>query len=545
MNLPMPSLTKAPNGDWFARKVIPANLRQAYAVAHGVSREARFRMPGSASEGEAKRAYGEWLADVEGRVAALRATANGTPITLSQRDLYALADQWYLWFVGQHEMEPGRADQWEERYERYEDVLEADGTVGHPDEDDRAPTGMGHRRRIRARLTELSRLPSFLAQRGTVLSTETLDALLDEALPGEFVAALARLRKLTLGDYSPDERPQRFPNAPQRVPSPAGVKLAGWTSWEAFAAWVNEADPQPSTVNRWRGVFKHLDEFLGHRDVALVIGEDAVAWKDKLVAGRAAGPRTIRDIWLTAARTVFNYVKAQKKIAENPFSGVKVAGSRNTQPKGEFKDEDAVAILRATSVPRSPRISAHLRAAVRWVPWLCAYTGSRPGEMTQLRKEDVEQHKGGFWLLRIRADAGTVKGQIDRTVVLHEHLEAQGFLAFVQQAAPGPLFYGPSRKQAREPDPLNPARAPYVVVRQKLADWVRNDVGVKDAGVSPNHAWRHTFKRRAARAGIEQRIRDAFCGHSDGRVGAIYETPTVEDLAEAIKKFPRYEIAAV
>jgi integrase len=28
-------------------------------------------------------------------------------------------------------------------------------------------------------------------------------------------------------------------------------------------------------------------------------------------------------------------------------------------------------------------------AARRWVPWLCAYTGARPGEMTQLRGRDV------------------------------------------------------------------------------------------------------------------------------------------------------------
>lgn len=67
---------------------------------------------------------------------------------------------------------------------------------------------------------------------------------------------------------------------------------------------------------------------------------------------------------------------------------------------------------------------------------------------------------------------------------------------------------------------------------------------MKDTGVSPNHAWRHTFKRRAARAKIEQRIRDAFCGHSEGRVGASYETPSIEDLAEAIGRFPRYPVDA-
>jgi hypothetical protein len=60
--------------------------------------------------------------------------------------------------------------------------------------------------------------------------------------------------------------------------------------------------------------------------------------------------------------------------------------------------------------------------------------------------------------------------------------------------------------------------------------------------VRPTHAWRHTFKRRAARAGIEKGIRDAICGHTPRAVGDQYETPTVADMAEALKKFPRYEI---
>jgi integrase len=293
-------------------------------------------------------------------------------------------------------------------------------------------------------------------------------------------------------------------------------------------------------VNRWRGVFDHLNKHLDGRDVALVTDEDAVAWKDKLIGGGASG-RTINEIWLTAASRIFSWVKSQKKITSNPFEGLKVAVAKAGPTKTEFRDEDVEIILKAALVPGSPRVSPYLRAAIRWVPWLCAYTGSRAGEMAQLRKEDVEQHKDGFWMVHIRGEAGTVKGSVDRTVVLHEHLVEQGFTDFVQKADSGPLFYETKSKRTKVEDPLNPVRPPYVIVRQKVADWVRN-LGVTDKGVSPNHAWRHTFKRRAARAKIEQRLRDAFCGHSAGHVGAIYELPTVEDLAEAIKTFPRYPV---
>jgi len=54
----------------------------------------------------------------------------------------------------------------------------------------------------------------------------------------------------------------------------------------------------------------------------------------------------------------------------------------------------------------------------------------------------------------------------------------------------------------------------------------------------------HTFKRRAARAGIEANVRDAICGHSPRAVADQYETPTVADMAEALKKFPRYDVGS-
>lgn len=537
----MPVLTRAPNGDHFSRKAIPADVRDEYAAAYGIRREALFRLPGSASAGQATTAWAAWLDEVQGRINRLRAAKTGAPLAPSTRELRAMSERWYHWFISRHEDEPGSVEQWQHASDQMRDVWESGFSgMGDPDAEDGESVSAVHRLRIRATLTELSELVPFLSAEGVSLAPEAEGELLDKLLPREFGLALSRLMRLAEGSTEADtNHPVNVPtNRPQ-----AGLKLAGWTAWDAFAAWVKEAQPRPSTVNRWRGVFRNLDAFLAGRDISQVSGEDAVAWKDALVAGDA-GPRTIRDIWLTAARTVFNYCKAQKKIAANPFEGVMVAGSRTHQPKGEFREEDALAILKATLLPRSPRISPYLRAAVRWVPWLCAYTGSRPGEMTQLRREDVEQHREGFWMAHIRSEAGTVKGQVDRTVVLHDDLIAQGFLGFVAQAAAGPLFYGPSRAEAKAVDPLNPPRPPYVITRQKLADWVRNEVGIKDTGVSPNHAWRHTFKRRAARAKIELRIRDAFCGHRDPRVGAIYETPTVEDLAEAIKVFPRYEIDA-
>lgn len=157
--------------------------------------------------------------------------------------------------------------------------------------------------------------------------------------------------------------------------------------------------------------------------------------------------------------------------------------------------------------------------------------------MTQLRKEDFTQHKEGFWVIRITPDAGNVKGNVYREVPIHEHLIEQGLLDFVAESDDGPLFHDGTK--AKNIDPLKPPRPAHVIARSKLGEWVRKQ-GVDDKRISPNHAWRHTFKRHAARAGLEPRIRDAICGHREASVGALYETPTIEDLAKAIVQFPKY-----
>src|SRR5690606_3299979 len=122
--------------------------------------------------------------------------------------------------------------------------------------------------------------------------------------------------------------------------------------------WVNERQPAVSTVNRWRAVFMDLNAFLEKRDIALMTDDDAVAWKDKLAATEGLGGRTVNEIWLTGARTVFNWVKKQKKITANPLDDVKVAVARSGPTRGKFQEEDADTILKATFIPLGPRTSA-------------------------------------------------------------------------------------------------------------------------------------------------------------------------------------------
>jgi len=73
MALRMAALNRVKDGRWFARKVIPEDVCQEYAQLYGARREAHLKLPGETPHNEAKAQKGEWEAEVETRIATLRA----------------------------------------------------------------------------------------------------------------------------------------------------------------------------------------------------------------------------------------------------------------------------------------------------------------------------------------------------------------------------------------------------------------------------------------------------------------------------------------
>ena len=109
-----------------------------------------------------------------------------------------------------------------------------------------------------------------------------------------------------------------------------------------------------------------------------------------------------------------------------------------------FTDEEVRTILNASlqySKPATPTERTR-----RWVPWLCAYSGARPGEMTQLRGSDIEA-RDEMYVMKITPEAGTIKNGKIRVVPLHEHIIAQGFIEMVKQIGKGALFYNDATPQ--------------------------------------------------------------------------------------------------
>lgn len=542
----MTSLSRATNGDWFARKRIPHDVRSAYERAHGKRQEERFRRTASLSQGAATQAFRDWDAEVISRIETLRAKAHGKgEPALTPRQAHALAGVWYAWFIAQYEEDPGTTEEWDFVADEYESVCrrfrssDAHTDLLRADE----PRPAAEREAIHGVLTRRANIERFLRERDRLLGDAAMGALLD-VLEVEFLAAIRLLRRRAEGDWSRDTRPAKFPDL-TAVPIQSSrmlVEPSGLTVWGAFEYWIEGRKPAAASINRWRAVFVNLREQFAERDAATITADEAQQWADGLSnAERSA--HVAHEVWLRAGRVIFGWAVERKRLRANPFADVSIALPKRP-PKlreREFKDEEWRTILKATLAPPPLRMEPHNVAARRWVPWICAYTGARPGEACQLRTGDIRQHGNGFWYLRITPEAGTVKGNEAREVPLHPHLVEQGLIAFVQGHPPGPLFYSSGARRKSNDDPANPVRGRWIKSRDKLGGWVRS-LGVNDPGISPNHAWRHTFKRRAARAGIERRFRFAMCGHATKEEGDGYETPTLEDLAAEITKLPRYQV---
>jgi len=354
--------------------------------------------------------------------------------------------------------------------------------------------------------------------------------------------ALDALERNAAGDYSPDPKAARFPRWEPSADSVSDTRRAPITVTGLLEDWWQEAQAsgrKPSTYDSYKTAVIALIGFLKHDDASRVAPEDLVRFKQHLLTtprlstGRPASAKTIKHSYLAGLKAVFGWAAANYKLPSNPVSGITLKLGKGPKLRSKsFSEAEAQAILKATLKPSPSKTLPQTAVAMRWVPWLCAYTGARVGEMCQLRKQDLKQ-KDGVWVIHITPEAGTVKTNEARDVPLHPHLIEQGFGEFVHKAKPGPLFV----RSGKGGNLLGRVRG----LKNRLAVFTRKII--KDPNVAPNHGWRHRFKTVGREAGIPPSILDAIQGHATRSVADAYGETTVKAMAAAIEKFPRIEVS--
>ncbi|HVV40380.1 MAG TPA: DUF6538 domain-containing protein [Nitrobacter sp.] len=330
------------------------------------------------------------------------------------------------------------------------------------------------------------------------------------------------------GNYSPDNGANRFPalqlDAPKgQAAVTVAELLAGW-ELESRAAGVTD-----KTVSEYKSVLTRFVAFIEHDDATRITPHDVIRWKDKRLAdGRSS--KTVKDVDLSAMKSVFGWGVRNHKLPSNPAQGVtlKIGKKVNERGKG-FTDDEAEAILRA-ALDHHGTAQEHskMAAAKRWLPWLCAYTGARIGEVAQLRREDVRRECDHF-VAKITPEAGPVKNKEAREVPLHPHLIELGFIDFVTSSTKGYLFL----TLAKDDEVQGKLRT----LKNRLAEFGR--AIVSDKRVAPNHGWRHRFITMCRKYRLDPEKRRMITGHAGKGIDErVYGDPA--GLYAEVCKLPRY-----
>lgn len=377
--------------------------------------------------------------------------------------------------------------------------------------------------------------------RGSTASmSETVQAARDLIRHAEYATTLANERRMVAEVQASEARTLV---AAQPVSAPSPTSNADAAIMGLFDGYIAERQPSASTVRSWRPIMAHLIRTLGHDDGSRVTPVDMIRWKNVLLSETDAegavsrSARTVADVYLASVKVVFGWAVDNLRIPSNPAASVKVRVPKTAKLREPgFTDAEALTILRAAMVPPTSNLAPANALARRWVPWLCAYTGARVNEIGQLRGQDVRQ-TDGVWTIRITPEAGTTKNNAARIVPIHEHLIAQGFLDVAKANGAGHLFFDPS--QQRKPGVES---RQYKKVGERLAAWVRLDLGITDKEVMPNHGWRHMFKTNARRCRMDHAAMDRLQGHAAKTEGDKYGYFPMETLAAEIGKLPRFSI---
>jgi integrase len=383
---------------------------------------------------------------------------------------------------------------------------------------------------------EPDRTPGRQKAISRVVERRGLASWIERAIPhqlsrGQMAALLESLEALLLSaDQSVLSTAPRAPSLATSV-TLTGILDGWWTEAKATGR-------KPSTHESYRNTVAGFVAFLGHDDAKRVTPEDVVRFKDHRLAsinprtGKPISAKTVKDSDLSGLKTLFGWAVSNRKLTSNPVTGITIKLGKPQKLRGKgLTEEEVKAILSAASKVSRGGESAATFAAKRWVPFLAAYTGARVGELAQLRKQDATR-EGEHWVLLLTPEAGTIKTNEARKVVLHSHLIDLGFPAFLRAAPPGHLFLKP----AKDGDVLGPLQG----LKNRLSEFVRTVI--TDPNVAPMHGFRHRFKTIGLEAGISTRVLDAIQGHAARTAGDSYGDVTVKAMAMAMERIPRVQV---
>ena len=458
------------------------------------------------------------FADVQSQLQSYWDAARQGAVQLSFKQVCALAGEVYRETLRDREENPGSPDDWQFlRYQmadamRWFEGNDEDGTPPNPKQGEVA-------------VSKLASIDHFLAVRGIKLTPAGYRAFAEQA-GGALYRAYSLLERRARGNYKPSDNEALFP-AWTGLQHEEAVTVVAADLLSLFEGWAREAQPAGETYRGWKPYLTDFARHVGHMDASRYKRSDVVGWKDALVE-RGDAVKTINDSKLASLKTVLKWAFSNERIPANVAAGISVRQRKKPgEVMKEFTEGEAASIFHAAEKEVSPPL--------RWVPVICALSGARVSEICQLRSEDVRE-EDGIHFMEITARAGSVKNlNSERCVPLHSYLVRSGFLDFVRERGPGPLFYNSTRRKADAKKPSSK------IVAKNVAAWVHR-LGLKVGRAhrkDPNHAWRHRFITLAREDDeVKETVLKRLVGQAPKDAHQGYGSASLKTLARAVEAVP-------
>lgn len=547
----MRGLSKRKGSDvWQGRFRIPERLwrekdklRSLGVADLGASQEFT-RSTGHHDRDKAGTEYRSMLAAWDAKMAAWQSLLESGPLTLSHRQIVALAGDHARALLARHEDDPFETPaevQLQSATSQAGDEVLAAGLRGMPahdkkrlradllaflmaDEAKRGPLG----------LSLLARYPAFQAALRLDLEP-ALEHLhggdTDEALAGQNLHINAEIRRLLNlemlrmvgaarkglerrkgSDYGPVpelEAAPAFVVAKQEAKTPGKVTFEAIINSQARKRLAGAGSkPMPEkSIQKYKRLGEDFARSRGSKDATTVKVSEVEEWMDSMLSAGEIGNRSIADR-IVSLGTIVNWGKRQREHREAMASAESVSGRVELPSYVEKPASDTSYTLEeARTVLQAAR--SEQDTSKRWLPWVCLYGGLRISEAEGLRREDFFQAEGEWFFRVTSAGKRSLKtANSERVVPVHPALAEEGLLEWLEERPKGQLF--------------RPSAYSY------MGRWVRSKaVGITRSGVSPNHGLRHLFVALCRRDGVNSEAAEYLAGHATAKVHAKYGSTEV------------------
>jgi len=268
-----------------------------------------------------------------------------------------------------------------------------------------------------------------------------------------------------------------------------------YTLQQIYDIWEPWYSPRvdPSTMAGYRAAYNYY-KLLHDRDIASISAGELQQCMDDCPKGK----RTHQNMKVIAG-LLWKYAKS-KHIVSQVESEILYTGAGKSKQRESLTDIEIEKIRQAIGAERY----------AEYIYCLC-YLGYRPGEMLELRKNQVVEHNGRLFLVEgKKTDAG-----IGRTVPVHQKIEqiirSRLYIPGTDLIFPQYRF-GKTSKEHPVPLFLGFKQMTDNYFRENIFKPMMNRLGIAEGKVP--YAARHSFSNMLKKAAGDDRDKAALIGHS-------------------------------